>query len=116
MSRLHRGRRQLRDLLADVARERGFNRGDGVKRDDKAAETGGGTVSETRSRVRALDCTNVLAPTSGCCWTTVRRRCARTVAGAPRPLPVVLGAVAASSARSKGVIGRKCGGDQGTGA
>ncbi|MFT4200815.1 sigma-70 family RNA polymerase sigma factor [Gordonia sp. (in: high G+C Gram-positive bacteria)] len=27
MSRLHRGRRQLRDLLADVARERGFNRG-----------------------------------------------------------------------------------------
>jgi RNA polymerase sigma-70 factor (ECF subfamily) len=39
MSRLHRGRRQLRELLADVARERGFNRGDGVKRDDKAAET-----------------------------------------------------------------------------
>lgn len=33
MSRLHRGRRQLRDLLADVARERGFNRG------DKTAET-----------------------------------------------------------------------------
>jgi RNA polymerase sigma-70 factor, ECF subfamily len=27
MSRLHRGRRQLRGLLADVARERGFNRG-----------------------------------------------------------------------------------------
>ena len=27
MSRLHRGRRQLRDLLADVAKERGFNRG-----------------------------------------------------------------------------------------
>ncbi|WP_066163162.1 sigma-70 family RNA polymerase sigma factor [Gordonia hydrophobica] len=26
MSRLHRGRRQLRDLLADVARERGFGR------------------------------------------------------------------------------------------
>ncbi|MFT3900742.1 MAG: sigma-70 family RNA polymerase sigma factor [Gordonia sp. (in: high G+C Gram-positive bacteria)] len=26
MSRLHRGRKQLRDLLADVARERGFNR------------------------------------------------------------------------------------------
>lgn len=26
MSRLHRGRRQLRELLADVARERGFNR------------------------------------------------------------------------------------------
>ncbi len=37
MSRLHRGRRQLRDLLADVARERGFNRAarnseSGVKR------------------------------------------------------------------------------------
>jgi RNA polymerase sigma-70 factor, ECF subfamily len=28
MSRLHRGRRQLRGLLADVARERGFIRGD----------------------------------------------------------------------------------------
>jgi RNA polymerase sigma-70 factor, ECF subfamily len=27
MSRLHRGRRQLRDLLADVAVQRGFNRG-----------------------------------------------------------------------------------------
>jgi RNA polymerase sigma-70 factor (ECF subfamily) len=27
MSRLHRGRRQLRTLLADVAKERGFNRG-----------------------------------------------------------------------------------------
>jgi len=26
MSRLHRGRRQLRELLADVARDRGFNR------------------------------------------------------------------------------------------
>ena len=29
MSRLHRGRRQLRDLLTDTARERGFIRGDG---------------------------------------------------------------------------------------
>lgn len=29
MSRLHRGRKQLRGLLSDVARERGFNRGDG---------------------------------------------------------------------------------------
>jgi RNA polymerase sigma-70 factor (ECF subfamily) len=27
MSRLHRGRRQLRGLLADVAKERGFVRG-----------------------------------------------------------------------------------------
>ena len=27
MSRLHRGRKQLRELLGDVARERGFNRG-----------------------------------------------------------------------------------------
>ena len=27
MSRLHRGRRQLRGLLADVAKERGFTRG-----------------------------------------------------------------------------------------
>ncbi|MDS1114036.1 sigma-70 family RNA polymerase sigma factor [Gordonia westfalica] len=31
MSRLHRGRRQLRELLADVARERGFNRSAGAK-------------------------------------------------------------------------------------
>lgn len=30
MSRLHRGRRQLRELLADVARERGFMRGEQV--------------------------------------------------------------------------------------
>jgi RNA polymerase sigma-70 factor (ECF subfamily) len=30
MSRLHRGRKQLRGLLGDVARERGFNRGGGV--------------------------------------------------------------------------------------
>jgi RNA polymerase sigma-70 factor (ECF subfamily) len=30
MSRLHRGRRQLRDLLTDTARERGFVR-DGVR-------------------------------------------------------------------------------------
>lgn len=31
MSRLHRGRKQLRGgLLADVARERGFNRGGGT--------------------------------------------------------------------------------------
>ena len=29
----------LTQAIADVARERGFNRGDGVKRDDKAAET-----------------------------------------------------------------------------
>jgi RNA polymerase sigma-70 factor, ECF subfamily len=28
MSRLHRGRRQLRELLTDVAKERGFIRGD----------------------------------------------------------------------------------------
>ena len=28
MSRLHRGRGQLRNLLADVARERGFIRGE----------------------------------------------------------------------------------------
>lgn len=28
MSRLHRGRRQLRTLLADVAKERGFVRGE----------------------------------------------------------------------------------------
>ncbi|EME14690.1 RNA polymerase sigma factor RpoE [Rhodococcus triatomae BKS 15-14] len=37
MSRLHRGRKQLRGLLADVARERGFNRGAA----EKAAATTG---------------------------------------------------------------------------
>jgi RNA polymerase sigma-70 factor (ECF subfamily) len=30
MSRLHRGRRQLRELLAEVARDRGFIRGQQV--------------------------------------------------------------------------------------
>ena len=37
MSRLHRGRKQLKGLLADVARERGFNRGAA----EKAAATAG---------------------------------------------------------------------------
>ena len=40
MSRLHRGRRQLRELLAEVARERGFNRSpkgsDGAKKAGKS--------------------------------------------------------------------------------
>lgn len=33
MSRLHRGRKQLKGLLADVARERGFNRGNGARQE-----------------------------------------------------------------------------------
>ncbi|MFD3812100.1 sigma-70 family RNA polymerase sigma factor [Rhodococcus sp. NPDC058639] len=46
MSRLHRGRKQLRGLLGDVARERGFNRGGAV---DAATgmEPGAGETSET---------------------------------------------------------------------
>ena len=39
MSRLHRGRRQLRTLLADVARERGMLRG------DQAVDAGEGVTS-----------------------------------------------------------------------
>ncbi|RMI35774.1 sigma-70 family RNA polymerase sigma factor [Nocardia stercoris] len=39
MSRLHRGRRQLKGLLADVARERGFDR-------DRSGTTGNGTREE----------------------------------------------------------------------
>ncbi|SIS05534.1 RNA polymerase, sigma subunit, ECF family [Williamsia sterculiae] len=39
MSRLHRGRKQLRELLADVARERGFNRGSRSE-DSQQSETG----------------------------------------------------------------------------
>ena len=35
MSRLHRGRRQLRTLLADVARDRGFLRGQGAEGADE---------------------------------------------------------------------------------
>lgn len=35
MSRLHRGRKQLRGLLAGVARERGFNRGGAVDRHEQ---------------------------------------------------------------------------------
>ncbi|WP_433606061.1 sigma-70 family RNA polymerase sigma factor [Prescottella agglutinans] len=38
MSRLHRGRKQLRGLLADVARERGFNRTPAGKTGNTAAE------------------------------------------------------------------------------
>lgn len=38
MSRLHRGRKQLRGLLADVARERGFNRTQAGKAGNTAAE------------------------------------------------------------------------------
>jgi RNA polymerase sigma-70 factor, ECF subfamily len=38
MSRLHRGRRQLRDMLTDTARERGFIRGEqGIRGDQEAA-------------------------------------------------------------------------------
>ncbi|OYD69203.1 RNA polymerase ECF family sigma subunit [Rhodococcus sp. OK302] len=44
MSRLHRGRKQLRGLLADVAKERGFNRGGtSVSSTDAAAEAEGVT-------------------------------------------------------------------------
>nr|WP_169833874.1 sigma-70 family RNA polymerase sigma factor [Rhodococcus phenolicus] len=39
MSRLHRGRKQLRGLLADVARERGFNRGGGAAKESAGAAT-----------------------------------------------------------------------------
>ena len=38
MSRLHRGRRQLRDLLTDTARERGFIRGNGAANGDVRGE------------------------------------------------------------------------------
>ncbi len=38
MSRLHRGRKQLRGLLADVARERGFNRGGAVDAAGRSTE------------------------------------------------------------------------------
>jgi RNA polymerase sigma-70 factor (ECF subfamily) len=38
MSRLHRGRRQLRDMLTDTARDRGFLRGEQGLRGDKAQE------------------------------------------------------------------------------
>ncbi|MGV9745398.1 sigma-70 family RNA polymerase sigma factor [Rhodococcus zopfii] len=45
MSRLHRGRKQLRGLLADVARERGFNRSGAVDA-AVAAATDADTVNE----------------------------------------------------------------------
>ncbi len=41
MSRLHRGRKQLRGLLGDVARERGFNRGSAVDVEPGAGEPSG---------------------------------------------------------------------------
>ncbi|MBS9371342.1 ECF RNA polymerase sigma factor SigH [Rhodococcus sp. B50] len=46
MSRLHRGRKQLRGLLADVARDRGFMRG-------KAVDAATGTTDSTESGKRA---------------------------------------------------------------
>ena len=42
MSRLHRGRKQLRGLLADVARDRGFMR-------EKAVDAATGTSDQTES-------------------------------------------------------------------
>jgi len=39
MSRLHRGRRQLRDLLTDTARERGFIRNGGVNGDVRGKQS-----------------------------------------------------------------------------
>jgi len=47
MSRLHRGRKQLRGLLADVARERGFNRNGAV---DSATGSDSGTVDAAENR------------------------------------------------------------------
>ncbi len=44
MSRLHRGRKQLKGLLADVARERGFNRTGGTS--DTASASAAGTVRQ----------------------------------------------------------------------
>ncbi|MFZ2242891.1 MAG: sigma-70 family RNA polymerase sigma factor [Gordonia amarae] len=46
MSRLHRGRRQLRELLAEVARERGFNRSPKGSDGAKKARKSGGKKSE----------------------------------------------------------------------
>ncbi|MFE3444767.1 sigma-70 family RNA polymerase sigma factor [Nocardia sp. NPDC059180] len=47
MSRLHRGRKQLKGLLADVARERGFNRTGGTS-DTKSASTAGTVRQEVK--------------------------------------------------------------------
>src|SRR5690606_12556812 len=63
MSRLHRGRGQLRELLADVARERGF-----IKQ---------GVEVEKRGRTNALTpvpTAPTCLPRSTCCWTTNARR------------------------------------------
>jgi len=48
MSRLHRGRKQLRGLLADVARERGFNRSGAVDAATGSASSAGGAAEKTK--------------------------------------------------------------------
>ncbi len=60
MSRLHRGRKQLRGMLADVARERGFNRNGAVDASD--AGNLGGASEATGNVSRASEATgNVTA-------------------------------------------------------
>ncbi len=49
MSRLHRGRRQLRDMLTDVARERGFARG-GQGAADERSDGAGAAQQEVTTR------------------------------------------------------------------
>ena len=49
MSRLHRGRRQLRTLLADVAKERGFNRRAGAERPGDESRGGQDAAEEVSS-------------------------------------------------------------------
>ena len=55
MSRLHRGRKQLRELLTDTARERGFLRGGAVAASSETAsgETASGDGAEARSAAAA---------------------------------------------------------------
>ena len=91
MSRLHRGRRQLRDLLADVAKERGFIRGRARRprrcRHERAP-TPDADPSAPRPRIKA-ECAAVIAEV----WTLLDGECTaetrREAAAAPRRMPRV---------------------------
>lgn len=50
MSRLHRGRKQLRGLLGDVARERGFNRGGAIDAATGVAPGAGDPTDKSKNR------------------------------------------------------------------
>ncbi len=112
MSRLHRGRKQLRGLLADVARERGFNRGRRRRRGHsmRSRRSRGGYSVTGGERVRAVgllggDRGRVVAARQ-----RVRRAFPSANRAPSRDLRCMLRGVR-HRGEVKRLIGRKCGGD-----